>query len=156
MKKRCRFNATKLFLYLTLIVIIGFLCFVFNVNYNLIDPKMLSILINIFGGRNKETKFDDKLYQMKLDKQRVNKLLKKLVTFESQFSDIFVKLGVFTSKNVKEGEMFKYEIIRYLDKKSNFDVNDKFINHMKNLSNYYSYLKPSNDTMPPISISVSI
>ncbi len=97
-------------------------------------------------------------FMIPLKKERINELFSILLKYENVYKKVFQDLDImmFTDIIEKKTNKFTNEISDYFqifDKK--LQVTDKFINDLKYLSNYYSYIKPRNNVQPK-DITVSI
>lgn len=125
-----------------------------NVNKSKAIKSDGSVISNIYKDGLKNV-FADNEYILALSKQRLNTLFSILKTKEIQYSDIFNTLNVFMFDKLSTYEEYSNEIKRYFETRNNVvEVNDKFIDDLKYLSNYYSYVYPRR-TVKPEKIGVS-
>lgn len=100
-----------------------------------------------------------KEFRLEISKTRLNRLVKVL---ESKETLSHKRLGLISFKDLKTYfssnssldpslASFKSDIDKYLELKSNVEVTDTFVNHLVNLSNFYSFKKPREQT-PKINV----
>lgn len=93
-------------------------------------------------------------YQIKLTKERVNKLFKILKEKEELYKDAFNKLDLLMFDKLNANKIYQSEIKRYFNSTKYATINNKFIDDLKQLTNYYSYVAPRNNILPePIVVS---
>jgi hypothetical protein len=111
----------------------------------------------------KPIKFENSLlsnnFMIPLSKERIDKLFKILLKFENKFKDVLKDLNVILFTDLIENKNIygplSHDILSYLNiNQSGVSANDEFLNHLKYLSNYYSYVMPR-DSVQPKDINVS-
>ena len=170
------FNFTKRKL-LQIILIIVFCLISINIyNINLNEPKSKNssrknvsrfVPGNLLNGLNKSfvsSSFENNNFMIPLTKERLNELFKILLNEEVNYKealkslDLIVFSDLIKNKNentIFNGGQFSEEIKSYFEITANsVSVNDNFLNDLKYLSNYYSYIKPR-DFVEPKLINVS-
>jgi hypothetical protein len=123
-----------------------------------------SILASIYD-QKLDNEFKTSKYMIELSKSRLDQLFKILKQKEGEYENIFTNLDIlmfkdFMNKNKRGSKIYNRfinEISSYFDMA--FDeivVKEKFVDDLKYLSNYYSFVKPRNSVQPEkMSVSYS-
>ena len=98
-------------------------------------------------------------FMIPLSKERIDELFKILFKFENKFKDVLKDLDVILFTDLIEKKKiygsFSHDILSYLNvNQSGVSTNENFLNDLKYLSNYYSYVMPR-DSVEPKDIKVS-